>query len=311
MPDNQDKKPQPESDAQTKASKEKLSSANATVEAATIAGGEGQSPQQGQTGSQADDRATQASQAAQSRRRDENGRFATDQEQRDFQRGGQSRIRQDDDYRGRYGYDEEPRRRNYNDYEARDRGQRNLFEDQDDYRRREREPLRDEDPRSRYASQPGNEYGRYGRDYRDDYRSETSQDRRPEQYDERRRWAQTGERRYDDYREPPRSGWASQGDQSRHRDWNRDDGGRYDARRDYDDDYTRLQRGDRDRDDYDRRPQQDRYRDDRPRDFARSDDRTRYQYNDYQPVERERSWPEVRHDAGYIPRRGSGRRDDR
>lgn len=308
MPDNQDKKPQTDVDAQAKASKDKLSTANATVETATIAGSEAQSPQQAQAGSQPDDRAAQASQAAQNRRRDENGRFATDDDSREPQRA--SRSRQDNDYRDRYTYGDEPRRRDYDD-DARDRRQRNLFEDQDDYRRREREPLRDDYPRSRWSSQPRDDYERYNRDRDDDYRRYGNQDRPPERYDERRAWSQAGERRYDDYREPPRSGWASQGDQQRHRDWDRDDHGRYNSRRDYDDDFTRLQRGYSERDDYERRSQQDRYRYERPRDYARSDDRTRYQYNDYHPVDRDRSWPEVRHDAGYIPRRGPGRRDER
>lgn len=298
MPDNQDKKPQ------TEASKEKVSSANATVEAATIAGGEGQSPHQ--AAGISDDRVSQASEAAQSRKRDEYGRFATDDDSREPRRATRPRSRPDDDYRGGYSYDDEPRRRDYG-YEAHDRGQRNLFEDQDAYRRREREPSRDNDQRSRWAqdytrSQDRDDYERYRQERRPD---------RGNDYDERRGWSQTGERRYDDYREQPRSGWTSQGDQQRHRDWDRDDQGRYSSRRDYDDDYTRLQRGYRDRDDYDRRPQQDRYRDDPPREYARSDDRTRYQYNDYHPVDRDRSWPEVRHDAGYIPRRGPGRRDDR
>ena len=308
MPDNQDKKPQTETDARDKASKDKLSSANATVEAATIAGGEQRSPQQAQAGSQPEDRATQASQAAQNRRRDENGRFATDDDGREPSRA--SRSRQDNDYRDRYGYADEPRRREY-DYEARDRSQRNLFEDPEGYRSRERERFRDEDPRSRWASQSRGDYERYSRDRDDDYRRYGNQDRPPERYDERRAWSQTGERGYDNYREPPRSGWASQGDQQRHRDWDRDDRDRYNARRDYDDDYTRLQRGYRDGDDYDRRSPQDSYRDERPHEYARSDDRTRYQYNDYHPVDRERSWPEARHDAGYIPRRGPGRRDER
>lgn len=302
MPDNQDKK------TQTEASKEKVSSANATVEAATIAGGEGQSPDQ--AAGISDDRARQASEAAQSRKRDEYGRFATDDDSREPRRATRPRSRPDDDYRGGYSYDDEPRRRDYG-YEAHDRGQRNLFEDQDAYRRQERELWRDGEQRSRWDDEQREDYEGYSRGYADDYRRYGNQERPPERYDERRHWSQIGERRYDDYREQPRSGWASQGDQLRHRDWSRDDQGRYSSRRDYDDDYTRLQRGYRDRDDYDRRPQQDRYRDEQRREYARSDDRTRYQYNDYHPVDRDRTWPEVRHDAGYVPRRGPGRRDDR
>jgi hypothetical protein len=319
MPDTHDKKPQKAPDTpQVKASRDKPSAASATVEAETIAAGAPRRTQ-GQ-GDVLDDRASHASQAAQGRRRDESGRFATDDDTREPSRASRSRSRPDDDYRAHYAYEDGQRRpsirRDYNDYDTRDRGQRNLFEDQDDYRRREHQPSRDEDQRNHwvgqgyYGSGPSrDDYQRDSRNYGDDYRRYSSQERRPERYDDRRGWTQTDESRYGDYRDDRRPSWALQGDQQRHRDWERDDRGGYTSRRDYDDDYTRLQRGDRYHDDYDRRPVQDRYRDERPREYAEREDRTRYQYNDYHPVDRERSWQEVRHDAGYVPRRG--RRDDR
>ncbi len=331
MPDNQDKKPQTE----TKASQDK-SSANATVEARTIAGGGGQSEQAAEKANIPDDRAAQASQAAQHRKRDDHGRFATDDDTREPQRASRQRSRQDDDYRGRYDYNDDPRRassrRDYNDYEARDRGQRNLFEDQDDYRRRERAPSRDDDQRGRWASQgyghsqSHDDFERYSREYGDDYRRYSNQERRPdrqrdsdERYDQRYNylgggWAQSGQR-YEDDRATRRSGWVSQGDQQRNRDWERDERGGYsNARRDYEEFDGPRHRSYRDLDDdYSRRFQQDRYEEERRRDYTGAKDRTRYQYNDYRPVDQESSRYEQRRyerDDRYEQVRGPRRRDD-
>jgi hypothetical protein len=335
MPDTQHKKPQAESESQTKASRDKSSGANATVEAKTVAGSEGQ-PEREPEGKDDTiaDRATQASQAAQNRKRDEHGRFATDDDTREPQRASRSRQ---DEYHGGYRYDDDYRRtssrRDYDDYEARDRDQRNLFEGQDDYRRRERAPSRDDDQRGRWASQgyghsqSHDDYERYSREYGDDYRRYSNQERRPdhqrgddERYDRRYNhlgggWAQTGERRYeDDYRDQRRSGWTSQGDQQRHRDWERDERRGYsNARRDYEEFDAPRHQSYRDRDDYSRRFQQDRYEEERRRDFAGAEDRTRYQYNDYHPVDQERSRYEQRRygrDDRYEPGRGPRRRDD-
>lgn len=275
------------------------------------------------------DRAAQASQIAQGRKRDESGRFASDDDGREPQRATRSRNRSNDerDTGRRYEYDDQPRRvasrRDDDVLVARDRNQRNLFDDNDYGRRQTRdfEPGRSDDPRDRWAGQsysqtpPRDDYARDSRDYSDNYRRYPNEERRQDRpqdyrdrYDHRAGWAQTGEPRYRDDRDERRASWASQGDQQRHRDWDRDDRGGYSSRRDYDEDYTRRQGG------YDLRPRQERYRDDRPREYAHPDDRGRYQYNDYRPTDRDRTLAERRQfvdDYRDDPDRRPGRRYDR
>ena len=95
MPDNQDKKPQT-SREQVSADQDIPQTSPTAVKATNAV--------QNKQDNVPNDRATQASQAAQSRRRDEGGRFATDDD-REPQRS-RARDRQDDYDRDRYAYDE-------------------------------------------------------------------------------------------------------------------------------------------------------------------------------------------------------------
>ena len=165
-----------------------------------------------------------------------------------------------------------------------DRNQRSLFNEDDGYDRRDRQQARYDD-RDDYRQRGGwaQDYGHTqarGRDedlsrqYGDDYRRYSNQTREdyrndaPDRYrDDRTRdsaprgWNPSGERYRDDDRrdDRPSQPWASQGNQDRHRDWDRDPQGRYSNTRP-DDRYNAQDN--RAQDNHDRDYRNDRRRDD-------------------------------------------------
>ena len=221
---------------------------------------------------------------------------------RDYDNGPDVRREDVDRYERTEGYarpqeDERRASRWRND----DRDQRNLFND-DDYDRRPQAREDDRDQRGRWASQG---YGHtrphdldeqlnreYGRDYRQ-YSNQTRDEDRArygQSYDrDRQGWSQSGAPDRDRYAEDRNARpWASQGSQDRHRDWDRDDQGRYSNARssDYRDrDYEQGRRRDDDRwrghygaDERERHYQGRGYPDYDARDRRDYDDRSRQSY---------------------------------